>query len=131
MFDPRFKQKPLHGCSGCRQDFTSVALFDRHRVGVYSYTYSQGEIHTWKRRPPVRASVPTGGKYQHLPATGPRHYSNGWTDRPFVTTLEVRHSLGGWLRRWRVALVRNRAEVRPDFSHVTGLHAEPAAQPFS
>jgi hypothetical protein len=42
MFDPRFNQKPLHGCSGCRQDFTSLSLFDRHRVGVYSYTYSEG-----------------------------------------------------------------------------------------
>jgi len=31
---------------------------------------------------------------------------------------EVR-SLGGWLRRWRVALVRNCAEVRMDFSGVT------------
>ena len=64
-------------------------------------------------------SVPTGSKYQHLPATSPRHYSNGWTDRPLVTTLEVRRSLGGWLCRWRVALVRNRAEVRTDFSGVT------------
>ena len=31
----------------------------------------------------------------------------------------LRHSLGGWLRRWRVALVRNCAEVRMDFSGVT------------
>jgi len=33
--------------------------------------------------------------------------------------LRLRHSLGGWLRRWRVALVRNCAEVRTDFSGVT------------
>lgn len=42
MFDPRFKEKPLHGCSGCRQDFTSLGLFDRHRVGAYEYTLEQG-----------------------------------------------------------------------------------------
>ena len=42
MFDPRFKQKPLHGCFGCRQDSTSLGLFDRHRVGVYEYTFEQG-----------------------------------------------------------------------------------------
>ena len=42
MSDQRFKQKPLHGCSGCRQDFTSLALFDRHRVGLYEYTFEQG-----------------------------------------------------------------------------------------
>jgi hypothetical protein len=42
LSDPRFKQKPLHGCSGCRQDFTSLALFDRHRVGTYEYTLEQG-----------------------------------------------------------------------------------------
>jgi hypothetical protein len=42
LSDPRFKQKPLHGCSGCLQDFTSLALFDRHRVGRYEYTLEQG-----------------------------------------------------------------------------------------
>jgi hypothetical protein len=42
LSDPSFKQKPLHDCSGCSQDFTSLALFDRHRVSVYSYSYSEG-----------------------------------------------------------------------------------------
>ena len=42
MFDPRFKEKPLHGCSSCRQDFTSTTLFDRHRVGVHEHTLEQG-----------------------------------------------------------------------------------------
>ena len=42
MPDPRFKQKPLNGCSGCRRDFTSTTLFDRHRVGTYEYTLEQG-----------------------------------------------------------------------------------------
>ena len=40
--DPRFKQKPLNGCSECGQDFTSTSLFDRHRVGTYEYTLEQG-----------------------------------------------------------------------------------------
>jgi hypothetical protein len=39
-YDPRFPQKPLNGCSGCRQDFTSLRLFDAHRVGVYAYPWS-------------------------------------------------------------------------------------------
>jgi hypothetical protein len=42
MSDPRFKQKPLYGCSGCSQDFTSLSLFDRHRVGLFEYTLEQG-----------------------------------------------------------------------------------------
>ena len=42
MLDPRFKQKPLHGCSGCGQDFTSTLLFDAHRTGVYVYTLEEG-----------------------------------------------------------------------------------------
>jgi hypothetical protein len=42
LSDQRFKQKPLHGCSGCGQDFTSIYLLDAHRVGVYQYTHEQG-----------------------------------------------------------------------------------------
>jgi hypothetical protein len=29
-------------CRTCDQDFGSVELFDRHRVGTHSYTYSEG-----------------------------------------------------------------------------------------
>jgi hypothetical protein len=29
-------------CRDCGQDFSSVRAFDRHRVGVHAYTYSQG-----------------------------------------------------------------------------------------
>lgn len=29
-------------CRSCSQDFGSVELFDRHRVGVHAYTYSEG-----------------------------------------------------------------------------------------
>ena len=51
MPDPRFKKKPLYGCSGCSQDFTSLALFDSHRaVGVYTYTYSEGAQGFWPPR---------------------------------------------------------------------------------
>jgi hypothetical protein len=32
----------LNQCGACRKDFTSIASFDRHRVGVHAYTYSQG-----------------------------------------------------------------------------------------
>jgi hypothetical protein len=32
----------LNLCSGCGEDFTSVFLFDLHRVGVHAYTFSQG-----------------------------------------------------------------------------------------
>jgi hypothetical protein len=29
-------------CRSCGQDFGSVELFDRHRVGTHAYTYTQG-----------------------------------------------------------------------------------------
>lgn len=29
-------------CRGCGHDFASVEAFDRHRVGVHAYTYSEG-----------------------------------------------------------------------------------------
>jgi hypothetical protein len=31
---------PLNLCSACRADFTSVRLFDRHRVGAHAYDHS-------------------------------------------------------------------------------------------
>jgi hypothetical protein len=34
--------KPLNLCGACRRDFTSLELFDAHRVGVHAYTYSGG-----------------------------------------------------------------------------------------
>lgn len=33
---------PKNGCGECGADFTSVSLFDRHRVGVHTYTHSEG-----------------------------------------------------------------------------------------
>lgn len=42
MPDTRFEEKPLNGCSGCGQDFTSTQLFDAHRTGVYVYSLEQG-----------------------------------------------------------------------------------------
>jgi hypothetical protein len=33
---------PRNLCRSCGQDFNSVELFDRHRVGVHAYTYSEG-----------------------------------------------------------------------------------------
>jgi hypothetical protein len=32
----------LNQCSDCGEDFSSVKLFDRHRVGVHEYTYAEG-----------------------------------------------------------------------------------------
>jgi hypothetical protein len=29
-------------CTACGQDFGSVELFDRHRVGKHAYTFAQG-----------------------------------------------------------------------------------------
>lgn len=33
---------PTNGCGGCGHDFASLEVFDRHRVGVHTYTYSEG-----------------------------------------------------------------------------------------
>lgn len=33
---------PLNECSACGSDFTSLKLFDAHRVGKHAYTYSEG-----------------------------------------------------------------------------------------
>jgi hypothetical protein len=31
-------------CRGCGQDFSAVKFFDRHRVGVHEFTYSEGAV---------------------------------------------------------------------------------------
>ena len=33
---------PKNYCTSCGQDFSSVQLFDRHRVGTHEYTYQEG-----------------------------------------------------------------------------------------
>ena len=33
---------PLNGCGSCRSDFTSLKLFDGHRIGKHGFTYSEG-----------------------------------------------------------------------------------------
>jgi hypothetical protein len=33
---------PGNWCSSCGQDFSSVSLFDRHRIGRHEYTYLEG-----------------------------------------------------------------------------------------
>jgi hypothetical protein len=45
--DPRFPRKPLNGCGGCRQDFTSLRLFDAHRIGAFESGNYQGHIEDW------------------------------------------------------------------------------------
>ncbi len=32
----------MNYCRNCEQDFSSIAAFDKHRVGVHAYTYSEG-----------------------------------------------------------------------------------------
>jgi len=39
---------PLNYCRACDQDFGSVELFDRHRVGQHAYTHAEG----LRRNPP-------------------------------------------------------------------------------
>jgi hypothetical protein len=34
--------RPRNLCCACGQDFNSVDVFDRHRVGVHAYSYSEG-----------------------------------------------------------------------------------------
>ena len=40
----------LNLCRSCGCDFARVSAFDRHRVGVHEYTYSEG----LKLEPPAR-----------------------------------------------------------------------------
>jgi hypothetical protein len=46
---------PLNECGACGHDFTSVELFDRHRVGKHAYMYSEGA--KWIRRARTAAAV--------------------------------------------------------------------------
>jgi|SRR5215831_2653901 len=39
----------LNGCETCHEDFSSVKMFDRHRIGRFEYTHSQG----LRSEPPV------------------------------------------------------------------------------
>jgi hypothetical protein len=41
--DPRFAHRPLNGCGRCHQDFTSLELFDRHRVGDHALDWPEHE----------------------------------------------------------------------------------------
>jgi len=41
--DPDFGGRiPRNGCCACYSDFTSVKLFDQHRVGKHAYSYAEG-----------------------------------------------------------------------------------------
>jgi hypothetical protein len=43
MSDPRFPHRPLNGCGECRADFTSLRLFEAHRVGDHALDYLEHE----------------------------------------------------------------------------------------
>lgn len=36
------KEHPTNQCGACHEDFSSLELFDRHRVGVHDYTFKEG-----------------------------------------------------------------------------------------
>lgn len=35
-------KRPRNLCRACGEDFASVEMFDRHRVGVHEYTFAEG-----------------------------------------------------------------------------------------
>jgi hypothetical protein len=39
--DPRFAHRPRNGCGACRQDFTSLRLFEAHRVGDHALDWPE------------------------------------------------------------------------------------------
>jgi hypothetical protein len=39
---PKPEKRPHNLCRSCSQDFNSIDLFERHRVGVHEYTYAEG-----------------------------------------------------------------------------------------
>jgi hypothetical protein len=41
--DSRFPHRPLNGCGQCHQDFTSLRLFEAHRVGDQGLDYTEHE----------------------------------------------------------------------------------------
>lgn len=41
--DGRFASKPRNGCGACHEDFTSLELFDRHRVGDHGLDWPEHE----------------------------------------------------------------------------------------
>jgi hypothetical protein len=41
--DPRFPNRPLNGCGACHADFTSLRLFEAHRVGDHALDWPEHE----------------------------------------------------------------------------------------
>jgi len=52
---PKPEKKPHNLCRSCGQDFNSVDLFERHRVGVHEYTHTEG----------LRDEPPPGWQHNH------------------------------------------------------------------
>lgn len=49
----------LNECGSCGLDFTSVSAFDRHRVGVHEYKFSEGQRMDPPREDGRRCLVPS------------------------------------------------------------------------
>jgi hypothetical protein len=41
--DERFAHRPLNGCGVCQTDFTSLRLFEAHRVGDHALDWAEDE----------------------------------------------------------------------------------------
>ena len=41
---------PHNECTACGEDFSSISLFDRHRVGKHEYTFDYTDEATWDGR---------------------------------------------------------------------------------
>jgi hypothetical protein len=71
---------PLNKCGACRCDFTSLRLFDLHRVGVHAYTYSEGLLHE-----PLREDGRRCLDAEEMEAKGWQQDANGrWLDPSHV-----------------------------------------------
>jgi hypothetical protein len=90
----------LNKCGSCRCDFTSLELFDAHRVGKHRYTYADGPatIGHCQTEPPAtgvgsvgivlgdRADDDEGAATHQLAVTGGRPRAEAWPDEPGVAT---------------------------------------------
>jgi hypothetical protein len=63
-------------CRGCGEDFASVDLFDRHRVGVHAYTFSEG----LRVEPPREDGRRCLAVAEMLERGWERNGRGGWTD---------------------------------------------------
>ena len=84
---------PLNECASCGADFSSLRNFDKHRVGVHEYTYSEG-----LKMEPMREDGRRCLDVDELDALGLIRDKHGrWADP--LATSKARDSFGRSLRR--------------------------------